>query len=251
MGIEVARHPVIKGNDPLLHHRGADGGGFDVKLVAEEARLNINVLLASGDKVLLPRLLNGWGVDPRYASALIDALKDWVDADENVSLNGAERRDYEAMGYEGMPFNRPFADLDEMLLVRGMAELDAMRPDWREWFTVYGNGRVDVNDARPELIALLADVPLERVSPVLNFRVGPDGVRDTKDDGRIGSVPQLAGMLGVFQPRTVEFLNGLVQFQGPIRRIEATGHFGDIERRFIVITQNQRAIWRGELPSHG
>jgi len=251
MGLEVARHPAIQQDDGLLHYTSAEGGSYDVKLVAEEARLNINVLLASGEKVLLPRLLQSWGMKPAQAAALQDALKDWVDADSNVSLNGAEKRDYEKAELDGMPFNRPFKEIEEMLMVRGMAVVNLTRPDWREWFTVYGDGRVDVNDARAELIALLANVPVEHVTPLLTLRAGKDGAQHTRDDVRLTSAVQVAQLLGVYQPQTVELLTRWVQFAGPIRRLESTGRFGDIRRRLVLITQNQQALWRGELPLHG
>ncbi len=250
-GIEVARHPVMREDDPLLHFNADDGGGYNVKLVAEEARLNVNHLVQTGDKVLLRRLFTSWGFKPEFVSALCDALKDWVDADENASLNGAEKREYVKMGLEGMPFNRPFKEVEEMLLVRGMDVVNAERPDWREWFTVFGDGRVDVNDARPELIALLADVPLERVQPLLTLRAGRDGALHTQDDVRLGSVPQVAQLLGVFQAQTLAQLTQWIQFAGPIRRIESVGFLGPLQRKLILITQDGRAVWRGEIPAHG
>ncbi len=251
MGMEVAKHPAIREDDPVLHYQSPIGGGYNVKLVSEEARFNINVLLQSGDKVILRRLFTRWGFTPEFTSAVLDALKDWVDADENVSLNGAEKREYDRAGLEGMPFNRPFKEVDEMLLVRGMDAVNLARPDWREWFTVYGDGRVDVNDARAELISVLADVPMERVAPILTFRVGQDGILNTRDDGRLSSVPQFAQMLGVFQPQIVQQLTQWVQFQGPIRRIESIGALGDVSRKFVLIMQNNRALWRGEIPAYG
>jgi type II secretory pathway component PulK len=251
MGVEVARHPAIQMDDGLLHYTSPDGGGYDVKLTTEEARLNINVLLTSGDKVLLPRLLTSWGLKPQQISALQDALRDWVDADDKVSLNGAEKRIYEKAGFDGMPFNRPFKEIEEMLMVRGMPELNSMRPDWREWFTVHGDGRVDVNDARAELIALIANVPVERVTPLLTLRVGRDGALHTRDDNKISSAVQVAQLLGVYQPQTVQTLTRWIQFTGPIRRIECTGYYGDVRRRLVLIMQNQQALWRGELPIYG
>lgn len=251
MGLEIGRHPALPEHDPLLHYMSPEGGTYEVRIVAEEARLNINVLLEADDKVLLPRLFASWGLKAETASALRDALRDWVDADSHVSLNGAEKRDYEKAGLEGMPFNRPFKEIEEMLMVRGMSEVNVLRPDWREWFTVYGDGRVDVNDARAELIALLANVPLERVQPLVTLRLGQDGVPRTQDDVKLTSVPQVAQLLGVFQPLIVEQLTHWIQFNGPIRRIESVGEFGDIQRRLVLITQNQQALWRGEIPSHG
>lgn len=251
MGLEIGRHPGLPVHDPLLFYTNEDGGSYAVRIVAEEARLNINVLLQMDDRVLLPRLFAAWGLKPEFAAGLRDALKDWVDADSHVGLNGAEARDYEKAGLEGMPFNRPFQSVEEMLLVRGMGEVEAVRPDWREWFTVFGDGRVDVNDARAELIALLANVPVERVQPLLTLRAGPDGAAGTQDDVKLSTVPQVAQLLGAFQPQVVEQLTRWIQFNGPIRRIESTGRFGDIGRRWVLITQNQKALWRGEIPTHG
>lgn len=251
MGLEIGRHPGLPEHDPLLRYTSPEGGTYEVKIVAEEARLNINVLLQNDDRIFLPRLFAHWGMKPEAAAALRDALKDWVDADDRTGLNGAEQRDYEKAGLEGMPFNRAFKEVDEMLLVRGMAAVNVARPDWREWFTVHGDGRVDVNDARADLIALLANVPIERVQPLLALRAGRDGARGTKDDVKLGSVPQVAQLLGVYQPQTVQQLTQWIQFSGPIRRIESIGQFGDIRRRLVLITQNQQALWRGEIPTHG
>lgn len=250
MGLEVARHPAIQMDDSLLHYSSPEGGGYDVKLTTEEARLNINTLLASGDKVLLPRLFASWGLKPPQSSALMDALRDWIDEDDKAGLNGAEKRDYQKAGFEGMPFNKPFREVEEMLLVRGMDRINVMRPDWREWFTVMGDGRIDVNEARAELIALIANVPMERVTPLLTLRAGKDGMKNTRDDHRLNSPVQVAQLLGVYQPQTVELLTRWIQFAGPIKRLESTGYYGDIRRRLVLIVQNQKAIWRGELPLH-
>ena len=250
-GLELARHPAMQQDDPLLHFTSENGGGYDVTLKTEEARLNVNHLLQNGDKVLLRRLFNRWGFKPDFTAALCDALKDWVDADSNAGLNGAEMREYERAGLAGMPFNRPFKEVEEMLLVRGMETVNAERPDWREWFTVYGDGRIDINDTSAEIISLLGDVPMERVQPLLTLRAGRDGAHRTRDDVRLTSVPQVAQLLGVFNRQTVEQLNQWIQFSGPIRRIESVGHLGPLKRKLILITQGGRAVWRGELPIHG
>jgi len=251
MGIEVARHPAIQMDDGLLHYTSPDGGGYDVQLSTEEARLNINVLLTSGDQILLPRLFASWGLKPQQISALQDALRDWVDEDDHVSMNGAEKSLYEKAGFDGMPLNRPFKKIEEMLMVRGMSEINTLRPDWRDWFTIHGDGRVDVNNARAELIALIANVPIERVTPLLNLRVGGDGTLHTRDDHQISSAVQVAQLLGVYQPQTVEALTRWIQFSGPTRRIECIGYYGDVRRRLVLILQNHQALWRGEFPIYG
>lgn len=247
-GMSIGRHPSITLDDPLLNESDDGGNGYHVTIRSEEARLNINVILQEQDRSLLKRLFATWGMNSDETSALVDALKDWVDADELVSLNGAEKREYEKEGFDGMPFNRPFKDLDEMSLVRGMDRLAELRPDWRDYFTVHGDGHVDVNDARPELIALLAEVPMERLASLLEFRRGPDGVQDTMDDRRVGSVAQFAQLLGIFRPDVVQRLTRWLRFDGAIRRIESTGRMGGLTRKLVLITQGNNILWRGEVP---
>ena len=249
-GVAIGRHPSISLDDPLLHDSDANGSGYDVTIRSEEARLNINALLLESDPALLKRLFTTWGMKPDEVSALVDALKDWVDADELVALNGAEKREYEKEGLEGMPFNRPFKDLDEMTLVRGADRLADLRSGWRDYFTVHGDGHIDVNDARPEIIALLTDVPMERLAQMLEFRNGPDGVRDTLDDKRLSSVQQLAQLVGAYQPHVVKQLTRWVRFDGTIRRIESVGKMAGITRKLVLISQGSKVLWRGEVPNH-
>jgi type II secretory pathway component PulK len=247
MGLEVGRHPSIELFDPLLSH-SEDDGSYNVQITTEEARFNINALLLKSDGAVLKRIFTSWNFKPEFISKLVDALKDWVDADDHVSLNGAEKREYQKMGFDNLPYNRPFKDLDEMLLVRGMEVVNALHPGWRNWFTVYGDGRLDVNEANPEYIAVLADVPMERLTPLLTLRNGRDGAHHTIDDGHLTSAVQVAQLLGSYQPKIVAEMQQWMQFAGPIRRIESTGTFHGMSRKIILITQNNQTLWRGELP---
>jgi len=248
MGIEIGRHPRMEQYDPLLTGGDENGGSYEVTLTTEEARFNINTLLLNSDRLILKRIFTHWGLDAETNSLVVDALKDWVDADDNVSLNGAEKRDYAKAGLEDVPFNRPFKNLDEVLLVRGMDIVTALRPDWRDWFTVFGDGRIDINEARTDFVMVLANVPPERMVQFDIFRAGPDGIRRTLDDGRLSTAVQLAQMLAVFQPKIVAELQQWVQFAGPIRRIESMGRFNDLSRKLVLITQNNQTLWRGEVP---
>ena len=246
MGLEVGRHPAMELYDPLLSHSG-ESGGYQVQVTTEEARFNINVLLLNSDRAVLKRVFASWNLKPEFVSSLVDALKDWVDADDLVSLNGAEKREYEKVGLQDLPFNKPFKNLDDMLLVRGMETVNALQPGWRDWFTVFGDGRIDVNEARPDFISVLANVPMERLTPLITLRNGRDGVHHSIDDGRLTSAVQVAQLLGVFQPKIVAELQQWVQFSGPIRRIESTGSYNTLSRKIVLITQNNQTLWRGEM----
>lgn len=248
MGLEVGRHPAIELYDPLLNYSSDNGGSYQVQITTEEARFNLNTLLLGSDRAILVRIFTSWNFKPEFVSKLVDGLKDWVDTDDLTSLNGAEKREYEKLGLDGVPFNRPFKNLDEVLLVRGMEEVNAVQPGWRAWFTVFGDGRLDVNEARPEFISVLAAVPMERLTPLLTLRNGRDGAHHTIDDGRLISAIQVAQLLGVSQPKIIAELQQWTQFAGPIRRIESTGTFNTMSRKIVLITQNNQTLWRGELP---
>ncbi|MET0377487.1 MAG: type II secretion system minor pseudopilin GspK [Spongiibacteraceae bacterium] len=55
------------------------------------------------------------------ADALVDAITDWIDGDDNVSgLGGAESQHYAAAEPPGLPANRALASPSELMWVRGM-----------------------------------------------------------------------------------------------------------------------------------
>ena len=198
MGIAVGSNPVVKRSDPLLRKMGGDSGeGFEVRVVSEGGRFNINAILLSDDKALLSSIFADWGLDIDQAQEVVDALGDWVDADDNVSLNGAEKKDYEKAGRINQPFNRPFYDLSEVRLVRGMDLIEAVRPDWRDWFTIWSGGGLDLNEASPELIAAAAECPAEQADIITETVRGIDGMRDTLDDVPFQNPAAALDLLGI------------------------------------------------------
>jgi type II secretory pathway component PulK len=74
------------------------------------------------------RLFEKWKIDPASAETLIDSIVDWIDADDRPRPHGAENDYYRPLGNPQFPFNRPFDDLDDLLLVRGAEELDFAKP---------------------------------------------------------------------------------------------------------------------------
>ena len=157
MGLAVAANPVVEEGDPILSQRFENGGeGFDALIRTEGDRFNINVLLmprsdtGEPDKPLLKDILELWNMDPDEAAEVIDALVDWVDANDFEELNGAEDGYYEDLGFLNRPYNRPFYRLDEMRLVRGWSQVERLNPNWKEWFTVWTGGGLDVNGPLPE-----------------------------------------------------------------------------------------------------
>jgi hypothetical protein len=179
-----------------------------------------------------------WGLDLDTAQAIADALADWIDADDEVSLNGAEVDWYEEQGRLNQPFNRPFYHIDEVALVRGMNLVEAVKPDWRDWFTIWSAGALDINEARAELIAAAADVSLEQATIIPETVAGPDGIRDTTDDVPFQDVNAALALLGVdasIRPDIVQRFN----VNDTTTRIESTGCAAGAKRRINVIVRNR------------
>jgi hypothetical protein len=239
MGIAVGSNPVVKRSDPILHlFDEAAGGGFDVKIISEGARFNINAIILRGDKDLLRDMFIDWGLELDIAQAITDALTDWIDADDEEQLNGAEVEWYEEQGRLNQPFNRPFYHLDEVRLVRGMEMVEAVRPDWRNWFTIWSGGALDLNEASADLIAAAADVQVEMAQIIPETVRGPDGVRDTEDDAPFSDVNTALDLLGL-NTSLSPLLAQRFTVNDATTRIESTGTADNAKRRITAIVRNR------------
>ncbi len=240
MGIAIGSNPAVKRNDPLLHRIDKENNEeVHVTLTSEGARFNINSLVLSEDKTLLRSIFIHWGLDLDSAQALTDAFTDWVDADDEVALNGAEEDDYVKMGRLNQPFNRPFYDIEEMRLVRGMTDIEALRPDWRNWFTVWSSGTLDINEANAELIAVAADVTESEASIIPKTVRGTDDVRDTEDDVPFEDVASALSLIGVGTEGPGAEIAARFTADDTTTRITSTARAGDSKRRVTAIVRNR------------
>jgi general secretion pathway protein K len=239
MGIALGCNPAVKRSDPILRQFNAEAGeGFEARVISEGSRFNINAILLRDDTALLRSIFIEWGLELDDAQAVTDALMDWIDGNDEVLLNGAEIKEYEELGRINQPFNRPFYDLAEMRLVLGMDLVEAARPDWREWFTIWSGGTLDLNDAPAELIAAAAEVRIEEAEIIPETVRGTDGVRDTEDDVPFQNAAAALDLLGID-------LNGRPDIarrftvNDATTRIESIGQAEGAKRKITVIVRNR------------
>jgi type II secretory pathway component PulK len=239
MGIAIGSNPVVKRSDPILRQfDGEAGEGFEVRVISEGSRFNINAILLRDDTALLRSMFIDWGLELDDAQAVSDALMDWVDGNDEVLLNGAEVEEYEALGRINQPFNRPFYDLSEMRLVLGMDLVEAVRPDWREWFTIWSGGALDLNDAPAELIAAAAEVRIEVAAEIPEIVRGTDGQRDTEDDVPFENAAAALDLLGVDANARPDIARRFT-VNDATTRIESIGQAEGAKRRITVIVRNR------------
>ena len=239
MGIATGSNPAVERNDPLLHRIDeANNEEVHVAINSEGARFNINSLVFAEDKTLLRSIFIHWGLDIDSAQALSDAFTDWIDEDDEVALNGAEIEDYEKAGRLNQPFNRPFYDIEEMALVMGMDQIEALRPDWRNWFTIWSAGTLDINEADAELISVAAEIAPELASIIPETVRGTDNIRDTEDDVPFQDVASALSLLGI-GGETGQIIAQRFTVQDTTTRIISTARSGDSTRRITAIVRNR------------
>jgi hypothetical protein len=178
-----------------------------------------------------------WGLDSDAADILIDRLTDWVDDDIGRQLNGAEQTEYEAAGITGAPANRPFRSVDEMGRVLGMEELTAVKPNWRDAFTIFGDGKIDVNEAESDVLQTATGLTPEMTADIVRVRLGPDGEEGTEDDLRFESVEQLNGWLTASSYPAGQAAARL-STESTVKRIDSRGVVGECERLISVVAES-------------
>ncbi len=87
-----------------------------VEMRDESAKIDIN----TASDALLRGLFVSAGLNDDDATALLDAMLDWRDADTLKRPHGAEEADYQSAGLPYRPANAPFQAIEELQLVLGM-----------------------------------------------------------------------------------------------------------------------------------
>ncbi|TLD70124.1 hypothetical protein FEM03_13075 [Phragmitibacter flavus] len=252
MGVAVASNPMVKMGDPLLGRQVSPVERYEAIISTEESLLNINALLTEQRRLILERLFSGKGLEAAAAQTLVNRMLDWIDGDELQRLDSMERDQYEKAGFPGRPYDRPFRSLDEVALVAGMDTLIELWPQWRESFTVFGDGMLDVNEASPELIAALTGVSVLNARDLASRRDGPDGRRYTLDDTPFLELGEVTALLGISEADMV-LLEGLLTLKGSTRRVVSTGVAGDYARSITVLVSGDGGSavmldWRETVP---
>lgn len=134
----------------------AGAGEFSYRITDEEARLNVNT--APPDR--LDRLLQALELPKAERDAVVDAIQDWRDTNDEHRTNGAESDDY----YLKLPVpyrarNADLESLNELLQIRHVTAALARgaegRPGLLDLLTVKSPGQVNVNTAPAAVLRAL------------------------------------------------------------------------------------------------
>lgn len=274
-GLAFGIHPQVKNEDrSLLEQQTPDGGRFKVKISSESTKLNANFILQAGRDDLLENLFVRWGVAQKVAKRAVEGLRAYLSnplrikpaaqgpndaqaaspvpddqgegqptAETQANPQGTNGAQSDPKNPNGTPAATPeandslqqFAAVEEMSLVREFGPVMEKQPDWTNFFTIWGDGKIDVNLADADTIALITGVTAATANQFVKYLSGPDGKPFTLDDRIYNNMDEVRAALGM-SPEKFQLVEGLLSLNSAVDRIESTGNIAGFEKRIVVIT---------------
>jgi hypothetical protein len=240
-GADLALHPLIKPDSANLHRQMDNQEGYDVQIIGECGRLNLNLLAPGGAEnrplvEILRQYLGLKGIELNNVDTMVDSLLDWMSPPGLHRLNACpESDDYQ-------PAHAALTSMDDLKKICGWAEFTS-KPGWDEDFTLSNCGGVlDLGWASRDMLrALVQSLGIggeDRVDQFLQLRRGPDGIDGTADDGQL-DMPTALRTLGfpAQQSRQSPQLTGLnLGLKNTlVFRVTSVGKSGDVTRTVQMI----------------
>ena len=159
-----------------------DNGAFNLLIEDEGGRIPVNRLVSGSSynvpvRDLLLRLLTGpdFHLSQDQAGEVVAAIKDWIDADDDVTGTGAEGGYYAGLDRPYAAKNAPLDCIEELLMVKGVTrELfygTGESPGLVLCLSVFGDGKININTApKPVLRALSAEMTEDAVERLDEYR---------------------------------------------------------------------------------
>ncbi len=217
-----------------------EDGRLEVRIIDHSGRIQINQLLKAPDekggeytydmtqKDLLTRFLSceEFDLDEETVDDLVDALKDWIDPDHEVTGFGAESSFYQTLDRPYTCRNAPLEFLEELLLVRGISrELfygTEERPGISAYLTTQGSdGKININTAHPLVLSALSEyLDQEMVEEMIAYR--------EDEDNDLSSISWYSGVRGMSSEVSIDHL------------VSTSSHYFEIRSAGIRETMSKR-----------
>ena len=159
-----------------IFHRDFNTSEKRYGFVDEERKININVV----DLVTLTRLIQQVsGLDENKSQGIAEAIIDWREIGKTQTTGFYSDDYYSNLEYPYEPKNGDFELIDELLLIKGIDK--NIFNTLRDFITIYGDGKVNINTASAEVLSVLG-LSSEVINKLFLARRGVDGIEDTADD---------------------------------------------------------------------
>ncbi len=237
-GLTIALHPDSEPGDVALKQSFGTERSFEVLMTSEGGRLPVNELTEERLRETATELFILWGLDAAAASHAADSIADWIDDNSDPLPNGAENGYYAGFDYPQFPANSAFTSLEQLLFVAGMDAVAQVQPFWRDYFTIYSDGLIDLNEASQELLVALTRTTEDSALNFVTVRAGDDGIAGTEDDYRFSDSGEVQALLGLSESEWTA-ISPFVTLSGTVKRIESTGRIGDFRETRVILAEEK------------
>jgi general secretion pathway protein K len=233
-GLAFGIDPQVQNQDKaLLEQVMPDGGRFHVFISSESTKLNINFILQNGREDLLSDLFIRWGVAPKAADAAAEALLKHLAMPDSSPTPAATVQP--AATAQPVSLATQFSSVAEMSVVPEFAPVMKKQPNWKDFFTIWGDGKLDVNLADAAMVALVTGVSQATADELVKYRWGPDGKPYTSDDRLYNSMDEVRAALGM-SAEQFQLVQDLLSLTSAVDRIESTGIIAGYQKEIVVVT---------------
>jgi general secretion pathway protein K len=231
-GLAFGIDPQVTNQDrALLDQKMPDQGAFHVLISSESTKLNINFILQSGRDDLLTNLFVRWGVAPKTADAAVEGLHNYLSKPLSTQPASGDANTLQAAAQN----QTLFGAVAEMSLVPEFGAVMRKQPDWANFFTIWGDGKLDVNLADADAIALITGVSAATADKFVKYRWGFDGKPYTADDRIYNSMDEVRAGLGM-SAEQFQLVQDFLSLTSSVDRIESTGTIAGYQKQIVVVT---------------
>lgn len=240
-GIAVGSHPDVFPGDRVLRQEFENGDFFEVTSLNEASKLQINYFLEKDKKEVVTNLFRFWGLSSMDADIVYDCLADWVDENDDRRLNGAEFYNYYSKNLKVYPKNQKFLSIDEMDSVLNINLLSRHKSDWKDYFTVWTDGKVDVNSVSAEVLAAVAGISLKDAKSFIERREVLRKSAIKRGVLPFSSIQEAASI--------IEMPTEMLTVKESFRSVKSIGHAGNAKKTIqVVVSINRQPLgyimWR-------
>ena len=237
-GLAFGIDPQVRNQDQaLLEQVMPDGGRFHVFISSESTKLNINFLLQNGRQDLLSDLFVRWGVAPKVADAAAQGLLKHLENPVSTQAAAAAPTPPTPAAGTDQPvaLATQYSSVAEMSVVPEFGPVMKKQPNWMDFFTIWGDGKLDVNLADADMISLFAGVSQATADELVKYRWGLDGKPFTLDDRLYNSMDEVRAALGL-NAEQFQLVQDLLSLTSAVDRIESTGIIAGYQKEIVVVT---------------
>jgi general secretion pathway protein K len=189
----------------------------------------------STQKSLLIRFMNlpEFGLDSEEVENIVDAIKDWIDKDNETTRFGAEDAYYKALQKPYSCKNAHIEFLKELLFIRGITEEllygSVEKPGIAQHLSPHGDGKININTADILILQSLSDdIDQERAADMVAYRENEDN--DLLDPKWYKNVP---GMTDVSIP------DSLITTSSTYFKITSEGFKGSMSKKIEAAVERK------------